>query len=53
MILTTKRLYWSCDPDDFQKNTNENVLNQGVVRMNLSTNGSNKFFKIQDYFLRY
>ena len=32
-----QRLYWSSDPDDFQKSKNENHLNQGVVRVNCNT----------------
>jgi len=35
------RLYWSSDPDDFQKNTSTGYMNEGVARMNLVKNGAN------------
>lgn len=37
-----ERLYWSSDPDDFQKNDSYGYRNQGVARINLSNiNGNN------------
>ena len=40
-----QRLYWSSDPDDFQKSTNLNHQNQGVVKMNSSVSNNNRFLQ--------
>ena len=48
--LTYQRLYWSSDPDDFQKSTNENHLNQGVVRVNSYTVNSQRVLRYRTTF---
>ena len=34
------RLYWSSDPDDFQYNPSQGILNQGSVKVSAKRNGS-------------
>ena len=47
---TFQRLYWSCDPDDFQKSKNENHLNQGVVKVNCYTVNGKKSLRYRTTF---
>ena len=44
------RLYWSCDPDDFQENKCSGFNNQGAVRCNISKQGSSTFLKYRTSF---
>ena len=39
------RLYWSCDPDDFQYNDLEGYRNEGVARMSITSGVANLMYR--------
>ena len=49
----SQRLYWSSDPEDFQKSENLNHQNQGVVRVNIFSSKNTNYLRYRTTFTNF